>query len=175
MYEAAGVDFSRHSFDEIAEEWHAIYLKEMPNVALHADVGEVLTRVREQGIEQRVLSALPHQLLVEGVEKHGLSHFFTQVVGLSDFAGVSKVENGKKMMEEISSLPSQVVMIGDSTHDVEVAKTLSVQCVLVTCGYEDEERLMRHGVPVFAGVGEAARVVLDGMDSQRRTRLHPLK
>ena len=39
---------------------------------------------------------------------------------------------------------SEVLMIGDSLHDLEVANAMGVECVLVARGHQDRETLVRN-------------------------------
>ena len=57
---------------------------------------------------------------------------------------------------------ARAVMIGDSTHDFEVACALDVPCVLQSAGHQPPEVLRRTGAPVVPGLREAAKLILEG-------------
>jgi phosphoglycolate phosphatase len=42
-----------------------------------------------------------------------------------------------------------VTVIGDSSHDAEVARALGAKCILVARGLESASRLQKNGVPVI--------------------------
>ena len=71
----------------------------------------------------------------------GLQGFFTELLGLADIYGVSKVQVGKAWLEQSGIDPAACVMIGDTQHDAEVAKALGTKCVLYTGGHQSRARL----------------------------------
>ena len=154
MYTKAGFDFQVESFDVIAGEWHSLYTEGRTTVSLHNDAREVLQRLHGLGIKQAVLSALPHALLRESVIGHSIDDFFVEIRGLEDLRGHSKVENAHALLRKLEAQPQRTLVIGDSTHDAEVAHAIGAQCVLVDRGYEDRVRLERHGFRVARSLEE---------------------
>ena len=49
---------------------------------------------------------------------------------------------------------SEVVLIGDTLHDAEVAEAIGVDCVLVAHGHQSKQRLKQGGVPVVDSLRE---------------------
>ena len=66
------------------------------------------------------------------------------------------MELGKKLLSIIrrNGMAGKVLLIGDTTHDFEVARELEIDCILVSHGHQDKERLTQHGVPVFDSFNE---------------------
>ncbi len=52
-------------------------------------------------------------------------------------------------MDELHYGPHEVLFIGDTIHDHEVAKLIGADCVLVSNGHVSRERLKNTGAPVF--------------------------
>ncbi len=50
--------------------------------------------------------------------------------------------------------PGQVLLIGDTTHDFEVAQSLGCDCLLVARGHQCEGKLADCGVPVLGSLLE---------------------
>ena len=88
-----------------------------------------------------MLSASRRDYLIEQVTARGLQGFFTELLGLADIYGVSKVQVGKSWLAQSGIAPSSCVMIGDTDHDAEVAKALGTKCVLYTGGHQSRRRL----------------------------------
>jgi phosphoglycolate phosphatase len=149
IYQRAGFDFEIESYDVLAHEWHEAYLKQLPHVELHADSIVTLNHFRSRNLEQVVLSALPHDILVNAIKGNGVTEYFLHIHGLADRAGRSKIENGHALMKKWQAQPNETVLIGDSTHDFETAQALGVECILVARGFEHREKLERHGVRVL--------------------------
>jgi len=45
--------------------------------------------------------------------------------------------------------PEEILLIGDTRHDAEVASAMGAQCVLLAGGNQHVERLQSCGVPLF--------------------------
>lgn len=149
MYEDVGVDFTRHPFELIANEWHQEYCSRLPSVGLHHDALPAFEALSQRGSRQMVLSALPQRLLDQSIQNHKIAHFFEKVVGLSDDLGHGKVGEAIKLVEFLGIRGSDITVIGDSSHDAEVAREISANCFLVARGAESRSRLEAHGYPVF--------------------------
>ncbi len=148
MYEDAGVDLSKHDFPELARAWHQEYTSRVGTISLHHDALTALNTLKRRGSRQMVLSALPQSILAESVRQHGVGHFFEYVRGISHFLGDSKVAEGLDLVKTLGVTGAEVTIIGDSSHDAEVARELSARCVLVARGGESRARLEVHGFPV---------------------------
>lgn len=57
-------------------------------------------------------------------------------------------------MRELDHAPDEVLFIGDSRHDYEVAEAMGVDCILLCGGHQSRARLERCGVPVVDGLLE---------------------
>jgi phosphoglycolate phosphatase-like HAD superfamily hydrolase len=54
--------------------------------------------------------------------------------------------------------PGNVLLIGDTLHDYEVARDTEIECVLVVSGHQSRERLERTGCPVFDSLEHVMRM-----------------
>ncbi len=148
MYEQIGFDFHQHPFEVVAREWHDAYRRRVSSVRLHDDSLQALDALQRRGARQAVLSALPHTVLVESVTNHGVGHYFDQVSGIAHDRGDSKVEEGRQLAKLMGVSGGDITIIGDSSHDAEVAMELSARCILVARGGESRSRLEKNGFPV---------------------------
>ena len=148
MYEDAGMDLSRHSFEWLAARWSDIYRTYHSPATLHDDALSVLQAFQERGTRQAILSALPHHILQQSVKAHEINHFFETIHGATDALGHSKIEMGKEVAQNLGLAGKEITIIGDSTHDAEVAQELGAHCFLVPRGAESESRLRRAGFPM---------------------------
>ena len=149
IYEQLGFDLDDESWARLCDEWFEDYVSNVAVLKLHSDSLSILQAFKGFGCVQAVLSALPHELLLKSIDQHGLSPFFHTVSGLNDRLGISKVGNGNWVMERIHAVPATSVMIGDSSHDFEVAQHLGIDCLLVARGLESRRRLELNACPVF--------------------------
>ena len=155
FYAELGVDLNHWDWDEICEDFHS-YIAEEPQ-SIREDAVAALQLAKGHGFSQCVLSALRQDLLECSLEKNGLMGFFDLVYGVDNLDGASKLQRGKELVAALGAGAANVIMIGDTLHDAEVAKTLGVDCVLVSCGHQKPERLAAANVPVVPSLVEAVK------------------
>lgn len=159
-YARAGFDFTRHSFDELAQSFMDDYIPASAACPLMDGAREALDAFAAAGLHQVILSASPITTLEHQVAERGVTRYFDRLLGLGDIYAKSKVELGLRYLHEAGFDPDRAVMIGDSTHDFEVAQALGVGCVLQSGGHQPPEVLRRTGAPVVPGLREAAGMIL---------------
>jgi len=140
-YARLGFDFEKESFESLCDKFISQYDRRVEECRLHNGVRSTIHQLNEMRIGQSVLSAAEQGLLERMVEKFGVSRYFENVLGLADNFARSKVENGKQMIANLGIPPKEVVLIGDTTHDFEVAEAMGVDCVLVSHGHHPKEKL----------------------------------
>lgn len=154
FYRSAGFDFAREPFEKIGMEYIKAYETAMFGCCLHVRAKGLLDELRTKGKKQYVLSALFEHDLKRIIEHFELNGYFTAVRGLSDQYANSKVELGKRLVKECGVDPARTLMIGDTLHDLETARQLGIDCVLVAAGHNSHARLRTGGVPVFHSLDE---------------------
>ena len=140
-YIRAGFDFTKHPYPELAARFMEHYNAGVDACPPSAHAADTLAALSRRGWRQSVLSASRRDYLIEQVAARGLQGFFTELLGLADIYGVSKVQVGKAWLEQSGIDPAACVMIGDTQHDAEVAKALGTKCVLYTGGHQSRARL----------------------------------
>lgn len=119
----------------------------------------VMTSLKQQSIVQSILSAHTKPDLIEAARDKDVLHFFEEIAALSPGrGGESKVALGKALIANIEERHgvkrSQHVIIGDSSHDAEVARELRIDCILIAAGIFSRRRLETLGFPVFNSLNE---------------------
>jgi len=61
----------------------------------------------------------------------------------------TKLENAMLLVEKIGLPKNEIVMVGDTMHDFEVAKAVGVECVLFSGGHYSRQRLEKSGALVI--------------------------
>ena len=158
FYERLGFDFSVEPFESLASDYIGRYEQRCRKCTLHDHAMDVVRYCKECGIEQSLLSAY-HQERLEGMlDFFGLRPFFTRVVGLDDYHAHGKIEQGIRLIAESGFQPGQAVLIGDTTHDYEVAQKAGADCVLFAGGHYLERRLRSCGVPVLSSLDQLMKM-----------------
>ena len=95
----------------------------------------------KRGVQQIMLSA-GYQKDVEASLKHfRVDKFFTDILGQTNTRAEGKVVRGKEWFAQSGLIPDCAILVGDTNHDWEVAEALGVDCLLLTNGHQDMERL----------------------------------
>jgi phosphoglycolate phosphatase len=148
-YRRLGYDFEREPFEVVGTEFIREYERRRLECELHDGAWQALQRFQTEGLAQTVLSAYEHSTLESLLNHFGIRSFFAQVTGNADHYATGKLDNGLAWMRASGAAPGEVLLIGDTRHDAEVAKAMGVQCVLMEGGNQDRERLAACGVPLY--------------------------
>jgi phosphoglycolate phosphatase len=141
-YEILGFDTCPDSFILLCEEFNSRYNEGIANCELSPGIREVLLQLKVVNKTQSILSASKQDALENAVKHFELSDVFQYVFGIEDNMASSKLERGKQLME-LSHIPSEAtVLVGDTTHDLEVGNALGIDVILVDHGHQSIERLL---------------------------------
>lgn len=139
-------DLAKYPFDEIADEFQRLY--QIGNPQPYDEVSKLLQQFQEQGRHQIVLSSSEKQSIRMSSDRLGFLDYFDAILGADDIYAHSKVDRAVNYLQQGKIMPGQCVMIGDTVHDYEVARSMGIACVLLSCGHDDERSLRQCGCPV---------------------------
>ncbi|MCF7816344.1 MAG: HAD family hydrolase [Kiritimatiellales bacterium] len=159
-YSQIGFDYEKDPYKTLAEEFIEEYERRRFECALQPGARELIQSLQDRKIPQAVLSAYQHDTLLQAVDHFGLTDFFADIIGLDDIYAAGKVENGRKYIAGLDLAPENVLFIGDTIHDFDVAQAMGVDCVLVANGHNSRSRLEECGVPVFDSIDEMKKFVV---------------
>jgi len=148
-YVKAGFDFNREPFEVPAHQFIDHYRSEVLNAPLHSDVSRVLGHLDQKGYVQAILSAMEQDFLQESMSEKNISHFFKVIYGIDNHLGAGKLLAARHLMEELDTDPGRTCIIGDTLHDMEIARELGISCFLVSQGHQSHTRLKESGYPVI--------------------------
>lgn len=158
-YEKAGFNFRKESFDDLAEEFMDWYYEYLPEATLFPKAVDVLTRFKNKGHHQVVLSAMEHESLIKSLEDQGILPFFDEVAGISDIYANGKLESAKKLVQRLDLDGSDKILVGDTLHDLEVANELGIPHFLVADGHQAAARLLAKTNRVTAHLSELCKIL----------------
>ena len=148
-YERLGFDYSRDSFEQLSVEFIAGYDARRFACSLHRLAPEILAAAQAAGLTQSILSAYRQDSLREIVAHFRLAPYFVRVVGLDNVHAHSKSELAAALVAELGVPRGEILLVGDTLHDLEVAQELGVDCALVAAGHHPAERLRHATNQVF--------------------------
>ncbi len=158
-YEILGMDFSDEDWDLLAREFHTIYDMKSPSCPVRKEVPDILAQLRELSVAVSVLSASEQNTLEKILRDRGLREQFVYVAGCGDIYAHSKLEAGRELVKEIGLPPEEILLVGDTIHDHEVAIELGCAVVLIADGHQARDRLEACGCPVLKGIDEVIEIV----------------
>ena len=151
-YEKLGFDFNKVSFEKVGTDFIRYYNERHYECELQPGAVEALAGLKKTGVGLSLLSAREESDLLLELKNREVFHFFDRVSGLNDHYADGKTENGKKLIRDLGLKHHEVVFIGDTLHDAEVADSIGADCILIARGHHNPERLVEAGVPVFDSI-----------------------
>ena len=146
-YEHLGFDFSKEKFP--IPGFLNYYRNYFKKCNLHQHVHEVLKKNRDKRLTQSILSAGKQDSLIDWVAHHKIDHYFNAIVGIQNDAADGKTDAGLNWLSKVDTPKKEILLIGDTIHDSDVAEQMGVHCVLVDIGHVSRERLLKTGRNVF--------------------------
>jgi phosphoglycolate phosphatase len=162
LYNEAGFDFEKESYEDLCVEYINNYIDNDYLIYLQNDAGEVLGKFRSEGVIQHIVSASGNDILMEQLEKYGLKDYFKFILCQDNNQADSKAHLAKRLGELIECGPREVLFIGDTIHDFEVANEAGFNCALVANGHCSLERLKNTGAPVYSNLSALYKELSSG-------------
>lgn len=148
-YRNVGIDFDRTPFDEMAAEFMEIYHPLSAHCKLQPDSICTLQTLKQVGKHQVLLSASMRQHLVLQTARYPLVPYFDHLLGIEDIYAQSKLALAQKFVAASNDDPAEILFIGDSVHDAEVASGCGCSCVLFSGGHQSRRKLEATGCTVI--------------------------
>jgi len=153
-YVRLGLTFERESFEALAQQYVSIYYRRVGECELHEGARALLEAMQCQQIGQSLLSAAHDENLRAMVAHFRVGGYFHRMAGLDDHYAASKTNLGKQLIRELTVSPEEILFVGDTLHDFEVASVLGTRCVLMAHGHHAKGRLEQCGSPVLTSFAE---------------------
>lgn len=156
FYLALGFDFEREDFTTVSHTYITRYEARVGEAVPHDEAKAAIAAVRRRGVTQAVLSAMEHSLLERLLARFELRAAMAEVRGLPDHGASSKVELGRVLQRELGANADEILLVGDTLHDAEVARALGCRCLLYTRGHQERSRLLAAGLPLCDSLADVA-------------------
>ena len=157
-YLRAGFDFTEEDFKTPALQFIDLYDKGRKECHMQENALMVLNYFKDKRISQSLLSASEEGILNDMVDHFSLRKYFCEVAGLNNHYAASKVDLGRSLLEKLSIPPDQILMIGDTCHDYEVAQSLGVDIILYDQGHFPEYRLKNCESPIISNLIDLQKI-----------------
>ena len=142
-YENLGFDFSNEDFKAVGLNFIQNFKKRNREPYLYQNAQHILKKLAAANIGQSIVSAQENQLLNNTVRFYQLNKFFDHVAGIDHYYADNKIKLAKSIREKINHHDNEIMFIGDTVHDYEVAQALNLHCILFTNGHYSKRRLAK--------------------------------
>jgi phosphoglycolate phosphatase len=160
FYDYLGFDTDEDSFAQVSREFIDDYeARWFEECELHSEAAEVLSDLAKLGISHSVLSAAKQEALNSGIQHFGIREHFIGLVGTDNIYAEGKVAQGRHWIEQLNWSPEEIVLVGDTLHDFEVAEAIGTHCILMGHGHHTSERLAETGAPVVHSLRELVKLL----------------
>lgn len=157
VYRDLGFPTDQASFEAMSYEFMGYYEAHRAECVLQKGAREFIQAANGIGITQSVLSASQHDYLTQVIAEYDLEKYFVLLSGNDDIFAKDKSYRAAAHLKALGVPAESVLYIGDTLHDVETARAMGVQCVLIDHGsraHQSRERLLSSGEPVIAAYEE---------------------
>ena len=145
-YTRVGLDPNR--FETYAVEWVEEYNRGEPMTKLFDGVVELLDWLKGNGYHLYLLSATERAMLHRQLDRLCIENVFDEIIGQDDIHAHGKLESAVEWSKKVKC--KNLLFIGDSRHDAEVARAVGADCILLSCGHEEKGVLLKTGNRVYA-------------------------
>lgn len=156
-YERLGFDFAAEPFEQLSHEFVAAYYAEVHSCEPRSHARAALKAAQQAGLRQFVLSATHQDFLRKLVDNCDFAPFFEDLLGIDSVHAPGKIDRGLQWLRQSRHAPGEVLLIGDTLHDAEVANAMGIHCWLVAGGHHPAERLSTADYPLFPDLAAVTR------------------
>jgi phosphoglycolate phosphatase len=160
-YADLGFDFKEESFELLSVEFIAHYRDLQSQSELHTGAVELLDAFRQRKMKQVILSAMERSTLIRDVSERGIDGYFEEILGVNDHLANGKDGIAREYLRSMRFRPEEIIMLGDTVHDFEIATLLDCTCILVAQGHHPLSRLRATGAPVEKNLGEVLNLLIN--------------
>jgi phosphoglycolate phosphatase len=93
-------------------------------------------------------------LLNDSVKSLGIEGYFEKISGIDNHFGHGKIELALRVLDDMDTPRENILLIGDTLHDHEVAGATGIECILVAHGHQTYGRLKDSGRQVVNNFAE---------------------
>ena len=130
----AAPDVPKEKHQELENRYRFHYWKHQNDLSLFEGVLPMLTELRARGYMLAIATGKSRRGLDEVMQVEDLCDFFAATRTADETAGKPNPLMLQELMVELGVKASRLLMIGDTTHDLELASNAGCACVAVSYG-----------------------------------------
>ena len=142
-YKKLGFNTEKKYFEKLGLEFIKEYEKRLFDATLYPLTTIILSKLSALEIKHHILSASHQKLLNDQIKYYKIKKYFSHISGLNNYFAISKIDEGIKLVQKINTDNKDILLIGDTIHDFEVANELKIDCLLISHGHHSHARLLQ--------------------------------
>ncbi|HSN12227.1 MAG TPA: HAD hydrolase-like protein [Propionibacteriaceae bacterium] len=147
------------NFEQAAQRYMELYGAASVRCSLHEGAVETLAALHDAGIRQVVISASQQENLLAQLAPFNVGRYLDAALGIADIYAASKESVARRWLDAQGLKAADVLFVGDSEHDFEIATALGATCLLYSGGHHARQHLSSLGAPVIDDLHEVASYV----------------
>jgi len=140
-YLALGFNVNNTSFQKSNLEFIRKYNERRYDAKLFSNTKNILLDLSKKNITHSILSAQNQSLLNDLTMFYKIREYFTEIYGVDNYHALGKIERGFELLEKLDINNDEILIIGDTIYDYDVAKKLEISCLLTSQGHQSYSRL----------------------------------
>lgn len=160
-YNKIGLPSDITNYKKISNRFIKDYRKQFFNIDLQDFVLDCITEFNAGKINQSILSASKRNDLDFFAAYFKIKHFFSKLSGVDNILATGKFDIANAHLVALPTPSSEILLIGDTVHDAEVASQLGINCLLCSRGHNSRKLLSSCPFPVVECFKEVLHFVLD--------------
>ncbi len=149
-YIKLGFDFSKQDWNQVAVDYHKAYVITSAASPLRHGTQAALAQFQAKGVGMSILSACELKILKRMVAERQILPYFKHIYGLDDLYASSKIDLGHALFNNSGLQKKGALLIGDTTHDFEVAQAMGIPCLLMANGHQADSKLKALDCPMVS-------------------------
>ena len=150
--------------DRLVARYHGVFQEQRRTGALHEPlypgIVEALDAIEADGVMLGIVTGKSRRGLVATLDGHGLLDRFTTIQTGDDGPGKPHPVMVHQALDRVGVDADSAVVIGDTTFDMEMARSAGTRSIGVAWGYHDEPALEAAGADRIVACGEALPAVV---------------
>jgi phosphoglycolate phosphatase len=161
FYKNAGIYEGEEDFKELAKVYINNYKKGVLDCKLQPGAKEALNILKDNGITSSVLTASHEEMALEQIAHYGLNGCFAAVTGKTDYYASGKSELIQVHLDKIGYNSSEIVFVGDTLHDAEIADIIGCGHILVENGHQYIDGNMKKDLETAQNLMKVIDIILN--------------
>lgn len=154
-------------YPQVSERYRYHFLSQDHQLTLFPGARELVLALNDLGLMLAVATGKSRLGLSRALEHSGLKPYFHATRCADETHSKPHPAMLEELMDELGVAPEQTVMIGDTSHDMQMARNAGVDGVAVSYGAHPKEILLEHGpVACFDSFAEMDRWLLKAVKSE---------